>query len=170
MGEPALAEMTQECGAEFCMCLPRLVWLHFLQDPGRRMKLLRRFLPKRFAPNTEASELRWDSTIEELLCRYGEAEREVAQLTKRIADEGCTVNRFLVQSVVAGPNSESQPDFSMDLDLGPKSNSNALVHAIEERSIELQRHRPEEWNHFMMVIVRCFSDGQPKKRQRTGPK
>merc|ERR1711904_28817 len=152
------------------MCLPRLVWLYFLHDPEKHMKLLQRFLPKRFAPNTEASELRWDSTIEELLCRYGEAEREVAQLSKRVADRRCSVHRFLVQSVIAGPNSESQPDFSTEMDLGPKSNSSALVHAIEERSIELQRHQPEAWNHFMMVIVRCFSEGQPKSRQRMGPK
>jgi hypothetical protein len=168
--EPALAEMTQECGAEFCLCLPRLVWLHFLQDPERHMKLLQRFLPHHFAPNTESSEQLWDSTIEDLVRHYGEAEREVAHLTKRVADKGCSANRFLVQSVVAGPNSESQPDFAMELDLGPKSSANVFVHAIEERSMELQRHHPEEWNHFMMVIVRCFSEGKPKQRQRMGPK
>merc|ERR1711904_62688 len=168
--EPAFAVMTQECGAEFCLSLPRLVWLHFLQDPQRHMKLLQRFLPHHFAPSDENSQPSWDDSICDLLCQYREAEREVAQLSKRVADKRCSVHRFLVQSVIAGPNSESQPDFSTEMDLGPESDSSALVHAIEERSIELQRHQPEAWNHFMMVIVRCFSQGQPKHRQRMGPK
>merc|ERR1711871_311718 len=124
--EPALAEMTQECGAEFCLCLPRLVWLHFLQDPEKHMKLLQRFLPHRFVSDTKDSDRPWDSSIEDLWCRYGEAERELAPLTKRVAEEGCTVSRFLVQSVVAGPNSASQPDFAIHL--GPKSDSSVLVH------------------------------------------
>jgi len=156
--EPAFAEMTQECGAEFCLCLPRLVWLYFLQNPGSNVKLLQRFLPHHFISESEASEHLWDSCISDLLCRYQDAQREA----EKVAGEGCNVNSYLVQSVIAGPNSESQP--------GPKSDSNALVHAIEERSMELQRHQPENWNHFMMVIVRCFSDGQPKNRQRMGPK
>merc|ERR1711937_220709 len=168
--EPAFAEMTQECDAEFCLCLPRLVWLHFLQDPKRHMKLLQRFLPHHFAHGNEPSQSTWDRSIEDLLCRYGEAEREATQLSKRFADEGSSVSRLLIQSVVAGPNSDSQPDFSTEVDLGCRTDCSNLVHAIEQRSIELQRHQPEAWNHFMMVIVRCFSQGQPKKRQRMGPK
>jgi len=170
--EPAFAEMTQECGAEFCLCLPRLIWLHFLQDPKRHMKLFPRFLPHRFPSNTEAeaSDPCWDSCIQTLLNRYEEAERELVQLSKKASDDRYDVNRLLVQNVIAGPNSESQPSLLMELDLGPKSDSGALVHAIEERSMELQRHRPEDWNHFMMVIVRCFSRSQPKHRQRMGPK
>jgi len=160
--EPALAEMTQDCGAEFCLCLPRLVWLHFLQDPERQMKLLQRFLPHRFTPDTAASELQWDNGIENLLRQYGAAEHEAVQFSKRHAEKGNCVLRLLVQSVVAGPNSESQPGASID--------AHTLVRAIEEHSMELQRRKPEVWNHFMMVIVRCFSDGQPKHRQRMGPK
>merc|ERR1711998_511607 len=99
------------------------------------MKLLQKFLPHRFVSDSEDSELRWDSSIEDLLCRYKEAEREVAQLSKRVADNGCSVNRFLVQSVIAGPNTESPPGFSMELDLRPDCST--LVHAIEERSMEL---------------------------------
>eukprot|EP00746_Dinoflagellata_sp_MGD_P157663 gnl/MRDRNA2_/MRDRNA2_86281_c0_seq1.p1 gnl/MRDRNA2_/MRDRNA2_86281_c0~~gnl/MRDRNA2_/MRDRNA2_86281_c0_seq1.p1 ORF type:complete len:665 (+),score=112.94 gnl/MRDRNA2_/MRDRNA2_86281_c0_seq1:93-2087(+) len=166
--EPAFAEMTQECGAEFCLCLPRLVWLHFLQDPQRHMQLLQRFLPHHF--DRTDSQSSWSSSIHNLLRRYEEAEREVTQLSKRVADRECSVHRFLVQSVIAGPNSDVQPDFSAELDLGSKSDSHALVIAIEERSMELQRHEPAAWNHFMMVIVRCFSEGQPKRRQRMGPK
>jgi len=169
--EPAFAEMTQECDAEFCLCLPRLVWLHFLQDPQRHMKLVQRFLPHHFAPsNQEDSQSTWSSSIRDLLRRYAEAEHEVTELSKRIADRGCSVHRFLIQSVIAGPNSDVQPEFSAELDLGSKSDSSALVHVIEERSMELQRHQPAAWNHFMMVIVRCFSQGQPKSRQRMGPK
>jgi len=168
--EPAFAEMTQECGAEFCLCLPRLVWLHFLQDPKRHMKLLERFLPHHFSPSSEDSGSLWSSSVDSLLCRYREAECEVTQLSRRVADQGCMVHRFLVQSVIAGLNSELQPDFATELDLGPKSHCNSLVHAIEESSMELQRYQPEAWNHFMMVIVRCFSQGAPKSRQRMGPK
>jgi len=172
--EPAFADMTQECGAEFCLCLPRLVWLHFLQDPERHMRLLQRFLPHHFAGSKEAPKFPWDESIQDLLNCYGKAEREVTQLSRRVADEGCSVYRFLVQSVIAGPNSETQPDFSLELQLDslPDSSAlvNSLVHTIEERSMELQRFRPEAWNHFMMVIVRCFSQGQPKQRQRMGPK
>jgi len=166
--EPAFEEMTQECGAEFCLCLPRLVWLHFLQDPERHVHLLRRFLPHHFDKGDCMS--LWSSSIHNVLMRYEEAEREVTQLSKRVADRGCSVHRFLVQSVIAGPNSDVQPEFSAELDLGSKSDSHALVIAIEERSMELQRHQPAAWNHFMMVIVRCFSEGQPKRRQRMGPK
>jgi len=164
--EPAFAVMTQECGAEFCLSLPRLVWLHFLQDPNRHMKLLQRFLPHHFAASNEDSQSTWDSSICDLLFLYGQAEREVAQRSNRVADRRCSVNRFLVQSVIAGPNAESQPDFSTEMDM----DLSALVHAIEERSMELQRHQPQAWNHFMMVIVRCFSQGAPKPRQRMGPK
>jgi len=167
--EPAFAEMIQECGADFCLCVPRLVWLHFLQDPQKHMKLLQRFLPHHFSPSTGDSGSPWSSNVQNLLCRYQEAEHEVAQLLKRGADKGCLVHRFLVQSVIAGPNSDLQPDFATEVDLGPKLNSNALVHVIEESSMELQRHQPEAWNHFMMVIVRCFSQGAPKPRQRMGP-
>jgi hypothetical protein len=159
--EPAFADMTQECGAEFCLCLPRLVWLHFLQNPERHMKLMKGFLPHRFASETGTSELHWDNCIADLLCRHRDAQQEV----RRLADEECNVDRFLVQSVIAGPNSESQLGCETEF-----KDSSALVHAIEERSIELQRHEPEHWNHFMMVIVRCFSDGKPKDRQRMGPK
>jgi len=174
--EPALAEMTEECGAEFCMCLPRLVWLCFLQNPQRHMKLLQRFLPHRFIANDEANELiakvsshrfiaSWDLCISDLLRRYRDAQREAEE----VADEDHGVNRLLVQRVVAGPNSDAHPSFAK-LDIEPKSDCNDFVHAIEERSIELQRHQPETWNHFMMVIVRCFSDGKPKHRERMGPK
>jgi hypothetical protein len=192
--EPAFADMTQECGAEFCLCLPRLVWLHFLQDPKRHMKILQRFLPHHFSPSGEDSQsprsrtgsptsgMRfkrcrpsdedshspWSATINDLLGQYQEAEHELTQLSKRVADRGCSVHRFLVQSVIAGPSSEEQPDFAPELDAKP--DSSALVHAIEERSMELQRHQPAAWNHFMMVIVRCFSQGAPKRRQRMGPK
>merc|ERR1712224_306585 len=111
MLEPALAEMTQECGAEFCMCLPRLVWLCFLQDPQRHKKLLQRFLPHRFIANDEANELiakvsshrfiaSWDLCISDLLRRYRDAQREAEE----VADEDHGVNRLLVQRVVAGPN------------------------------------------------------------------
>jgi len=165
MLEPALAEMTQECGAEFCMCLPRLVWLCFLQDPQRHKKLLQRFLPHHFLSEDEATGICWDLCISDLLGRYRDAQREAAE----VADNDCAVNGILVQRVVAGPNSEAHPSFAK-LDLEPKSDCNALVHAIEERSIELQRHQPEKWNHFMMVIMRCFSDGKPKHRERMGPK
>merc|ERR1712072_149436 len=125
------------------------------------MKLLKRFLPHRFACEAGTSEVHWDNCIADLLCRYRDAQHEV----KSIADEGCTVDRFLVQSVIAGPNAESQLGCAIKF-----KDSSALVHAIEERSIELQRHQPEHWNHFMMVIVRCFSDGKPKDRRRMGPK
>merc|ERR1711924_309453 len=122
--EPAFAEMTQECGAEFCLCLPRLVWLHFLQDPKRHTKLLQRFLPHHFAPSNGDPGSSWSSSVQNLLCRYREAELEVTQLSKRIADKACSVHRFLVQSVIAGPNSDAQPDFAVELDLGAKSDSN----------------------------------------------
>merc|ERR1711988_314328 len=59
--EPAFAEMTQECGAEFCLCLPRLVWLHFLQEPKRHSKLLQKFLPHHFPES---------ANLEDLLCWY----------------------------------------------------------------------------------------------------
>jgi hypothetical protein len=166
--EPAFADMTQECGAEFCLCLPRVVWLHFLQDPKRHMKLLQRFLPHHFVPDNEDSHSPWSSSINDLLSKYQEAEREVTQLSKRVAGHGCNVHKVLVQSVIAGPSSEGQSDLPLPLD--PKSDSSAFVHAIEVCSMELQRHQPAAWNHFMMVIVRCFSQGQPKHRQRTGPK
>lgn len=165
--EPAFAEMTQECDAEFCLCLPRLVWLHFLQDPQKHMKLLQRFLPHHFTCSNEDSQSTWSSSIGDLLDRYEQAEHEVTQRSNRVADRRCSVHRFLVQSIIAGPNSDVQPEFSADLD---NSDASALVHAIEERSMELQRHEPAAWNHFMMVIVRCFSQGQPKSRQRMGPK
>merc|ERR1719262_1958567 len=165
--EPAFAVMTQECDAEFCLCLPRLVWLYFLQDPQKHMKLLQRFLPHHFTCSNEDSQSTWSSSIGDLLDRYEQAEHEVTQRSNRVADRRCSVHRFLVQSIIAGPNSDVQPEFSADLD---NSDASALVHAIEERSIELQRHQPAAWNHFMMVIVRCFSQGQPKSRQRMGPK
>lgn len=168
--EPVLAEMTQECGAEFCLCLPRLVWLHFLHDPERNLKLLQKFLPHRFTStdcSSSPSGQSWDNTIEELLCRYQVAQRGLnAHLD---TDSECNTQRFLVQSVIEGPNSESQSDLSTQLSLHTKSHCDTLVHAIEEFSIELQRHRPEDWNHFMMLIVRCFSHGKPKQRERMGP-
>merc|ERR1712134_122343 len=112
--EPAFADMTQECDAEFCLCLPRLVWLHFLQDPERHMKLLQTFLPHHFAVSSGDSQSSRSSSILDLLIRYEEAEHEVTQLARslRVADQGCSVQRFFVQSVVAGPNSDVQPQFS----------------------------------------------------------
>merc|ERR1719453_2129517 len=100
------------------------------------MRLLHRFLPHHFLPDTdadltEASDVTWDRCISELLFRYQSGKRAAEE----VMDNEFSVEKFLVQIVIAGPNAESPPEFQLELNLAePK----ALVHTIEERSMELQ--------------------------------
>ena len=50
---PGLIKMAEDCDPDFCLCLPRLVWLQFLmhhaqQHDSEHVQLLHHFLPHRF--------------------------------------------------------------------------------------------------------------------------
>lgn len=45
---PSLKQMCGECDAELFMCVPRLLWLRFLEDPAACGELFRTLLPHRF--------------------------------------------------------------------------------------------------------------------------
>ena len=84
--EPAFAEMIQECGAEFCLCIPRLVWLHFLQDPQKPRRRVDASTHRRVDASTRR---RVDASTRQ----HGDAstrQRHVDASTRRLVDETVT--------------------------------------------------------------------------------
>merc|ERR1719265_2696915 len=169
--DPGLAKMMEECDAEFCLGLPRLVWLQFLKCQRMHLGLLQHFLPHRFPgegemdnhsdPAMGAIECIPDAELNDLTERYDFACRELVNRlrskTQRcdIGDFG-TVEQLLARQAFIGLNCEALGGHEVELTPELRQAAQAIVsdlmHALEKWSIELQRHCPERWNQYMAVV------------------
>lgn len=126
---PDLARMAEECDAELFLVLPRLLWICFLTDPTRHAEILRNLLPHRF-PGPLASD------------GCG-ACGEVLGLLQSFSSHSFPRCKILLRAVegVAGGNEATED----------------LLCQLEPWSMELQRHRPEDWNQCCSIVMRCLS-------------
>jgi len=184
---PALASMCDECDVELFLVLPRIVWLWFLSEPSSHTELVRRLVPNHFTNSTDPPAFdeqleRFIASFREvskdLLASPGVSSPSKAKgdndHTPATAEQHAW--EVLVTRVVAGPNSasntkapslndEASPPGSLGsgihdstvLNADVESSLEAFVHELERWSMELQRHRPEDWCQCSAVLVRCLS-------------
>mmetsp|Transcript_8644 Transcript_8644/g.18295 ORF Transcript_8644/g.18295 Transcript_8644/m.18295 type:complete len:544 (-) Transcript_8644:152-1783(-) len=164
---PALASMCEDCDVELFMVLPRIVWLCFLAEPTRHAELLKALLPHRFSASTEDNPQTgaepprpWDNEIEAFIEMFRRGRAAVASAHGGPA-AGQAAREALVRRVVAGgADGGAGGQCSPAAAAAAVAAGSALEEAMRELerwSIELQRHCPEDWNHFAAMLVRCLA-------------
>lgn len=138
---PAYKLMCEQCGVELFLLKPRLLWLSFFARPALGL-LLEPLLPDHFERGEPVSD----------------------QLRKLVAEHGSLVERLgssswetLASYVVRKSISDGA---SMPLLPGVPFEVQGMVDAfllqLESWSMELQRHRAQDWNCLVEVLVHCL--------------
>eukprot|EP00930_Biecheleria_cincta_P045182 TRINITY_DN3114_c0_g2_i1.p1 TRINITY_DN3114_c0_g2~~TRINITY_DN3114_c0_g2_i1.p1 ORF type:complete len:538 (+),score=105.93 TRINITY_DN3114_c0_g2_i1:60-1673(+) len=176
---PTLASMCDDCDVELFMVLPRILWLRALEKPAILMDLFKGLLPNRFGDSKKiSSEDSWpcDPELEALRNKYRKA---VAILMGQQKFSGVAYAsehdnfawRLLIKRIVSGAGSSETEEAYSSLPPACRAFAEQAVedfmHDLEARSIELQRHVPEDWNTCSAILVQCLTGS--KQRSQTGP-
>eukprot|EP00930_Biecheleria_cincta_P068942 TRINITY_DN56761_c0_g1_i1.p1 TRINITY_DN56761_c0_g1~~TRINITY_DN56761_c0_g1_i1.p1 ORF type:complete len:595 (+),score=124.99 TRINITY_DN56761_c0_g1_i1:32-1816(+) len=169
---PALASMREECDVELFMVLPRILWLRFLQHPGKVLELFKSLMPSRFAESEVSDHYEAWLTDPVLASLHGKYQAAMALLEQGLADSalgGPSSSEMLVERAVDGTDNTSVE--RMFESIAPSCRTLAqkavedFMHDLEALSIELQRYCPEDWNDCSSILVRCLSGHKPKAQE-----
>jgi hypothetical protein len=165
---PRLKNMCDDCDVELFLCIPRILWLRFLEQPSECRELLRSLLPHHFPANP--GQVVVDDDLQALFDRFQQVQQmlgECETLSQTLGNTGHTSSlqsgkfawELLMRRAVEG---STEPEILYS-GVVPNSRSKAMREAVEllmlelERwSMELQRHSPEDWNQCSALLVRCL--------------
>jgi len=169
--------MCDDLDAELFLCIPRIIWLRFLEEPNKCQELLRSFLPHHFPSSRAAVWL--GNGFEGLVQRFCHVQQLVNdhghlfETSSLHAEKSLPlVWELLTRRAVAGPIDSQDlyvgfvPNAWMP-GLSPFMSKEEWVKAVREAvellmnelemwSMELQRHSPEEWNQCVSLLLRCL--------------
>lgn len=180
-----MVKMMEDCDADFCLGLPRLVWLRFLKSPKTHFELLQSFLPPRFPDASEVGsegEMKaimepciTDSGVQELMQKYSHVKNELmkqVQLeTEKEANGALSqagldeVEHLLARQAFIGLNCEELCKACGKEVTTLQAAASDLMHSLEKLSMELQRCQPQTWNQYMAVIMQRITPEQQGPRQ-----
>lgn len=160
---PRLREACDDQDSELFLILPRLVWLCALADPHRYAALPASLLPHHF-PSKSTIQLPFlqknslPAGPEDLQLRFRNACSELSG--SRLQSTTCCgpLWELLVTRAVSGAASPVSSE---------ATGLEELMRHLEGRSMELQRHVPEDWNQCCSVLLECVaaaSDAQSLER------
>jgi hypothetical protein len=159
---PELAAMCDNYDAELFLVLPRLIWLRFLVEPIAQTELLKTLLPHRFigmADLTGEEQLR-DADLADLVRKYHKVEHFFGSAQGQPPHS--VTWQALVKRLVCRGDVDDENDYE---DISPSIRKDAqlavgdLLRDLERWSMELQRHCPEDWNHYSATLLHCLTCG-----------
>jgi hypothetical protein len=160
---PQLKAMCDDCDVELFLCIPRILWLRFLEEPSECRELLRSLLPHHFGPQEAVGD-----ELRGLLDRFEQTHQLMSKFcSSEHRSHSCAhakrtspfVWELLVRRAVTG----SADSDTLYFDFAPHAHAKAvreavehLMNELEKWSMELQRHSPEDWNQCSSLLVRCL--------------
>jgi hypothetical protein len=155
---PQLKTMCDDCDVELFLCIPRILWLRFLEAPAMCRELFKSLLPHHFG----VKEGDMSENLIALLERFEKVQHLMGKCFGPSEDRKFTpfVWELLVRRAVTG---------SADADdlyetFVPHAHTKAvkeamesLMNDLEKWSMELQRHAPEDWNQCSSLLIRCLT-------------
>jgi hypothetical protein len=164
---PSFTEMVADFDPDLFLSLPRVAWLHALEEPeGPVSELLRGFLPHRFEADEQTSEGDSKSNAAALIGAFRKAANSVEDMwTEGMASPSggkqATWELFIRRAVV-GPGASAAEDLYSGLPPQQCDAAGAIVESfmneLERWSMELQRHNPEDWNECVDLLVQCLKE------------
>lgn len=143
---PRLREACEDQDSELFLILPRLVWLCALAEPGRYAALPASLLPHHFAASgtlqLPASQCQC-SGPEDLQTKF---QRVCSAVSSPLSSCTGPLWELLVKRAVSGTSSNCS-----------QAATEELMRHLEGRSMELQRHVPEDWNRCCSVLLECVA-------------
>jgi hypothetical protein len=179
---PDFAEMLADCTPELFLVLPRLVWLYFFAAPSSDLFTLVKFLlPHHFDVALEESHVlevlvaaavddvphhslapRLGEELRRIISKFWRAESLLGRAAAEMrVDAGhgtlmTTAWHFLVQRAIDPSNTDIHTLLAPSLRPQAVSALEGFMQELEGWSMELQRHRPEDWNECVGVLVDCL--------------
>jgi hypothetical protein len=159
---PALKDMRNDCDVELFFCIPRILWLRFLERPEQCQELLKNLLPHYFASGTSLEQRALDGKLKELAEQF----RQIQQSLSICDVSNLHAWELLARRSIAGQGASDDlyalfvPQNHRD---AAKESVEKFMLEIEKWSMELQRHSPEDWNQCCSVLVRCLDGNEARK-------
>jgi len=160
---PALSAMCHDFDAELFLVLPRIVWLRFLAAPVLHGELLKSLLPTAQPGDAEL----------ESFCEKFSAAKRLLVGAAQVASARCVDSAeevawdVLTRRAILGPDGleESYAPLAWRHKDAAQAAAEDLMHELEQWSIKLQRHCPEDWNQCSAVLLQCLSGARQGRRQ-----
>lgn len=167
---PAFGAMCATCDAELFLVLPRIMWLCFLEEPSTYAVQMSKMLPHLFVGAGGPSETPGGSDAlelgPELLALAGQFRSARRLLVQAAAPASAaaveqSARHTLLRLAAIGRAPAGQQDHLLPdwLCSTARHAVEDLMHTLERWSIELQRHRPDEWNQWCAIVMRYVNDG-----------
>lgn len=143
-----------------------MIWLRFLAEPVQHAELLRSLLPHRFSGGEVdakgvADDPIWDGEVEAFLQSY-RGLRAVAHNGGTKEQKSQRTWEVLVRRVVSGSSSQAESGMNR----AAEESIEQLMRSLEQWSMELQRHCPEDWNQCSSILVQCLT--RPSEKPKLG--
>jgi hypothetical protein len=154
--EPTLAQMCEDCDVELFLVLPRLFTLRCLLAPESQIDLLKEFLPHRFD----------DLHSQEAPVQYRTLPKLREEFERIQIALGSEARETLMRAAVGGFDCDRKAGTLLNKIVGRQLEK--FMRELEEWSIEVQRHRAEDWNQCSAIVVRCLAGNSrsPDRREQ----
>jgi len=168
--EPAFAAMLQECDAEFFVVFPRILWLIFLQNPQDHAAFFSSIIPDVFECSDGIPSPKEE--LNSFIDKFRSLQKDIAHAATssgalRVGDtpEDFAFRSVLMDRAIHGSSTEVA---WLRADSATHEALQVFMRELEQWSMRLQRHCPEDWNQSCAVVLRCLGydwreEGQSKK-------
>eukprot|EP00930_Biecheleria_cincta_P045984 TRINITY_DN316_c0_g1_i1.p1 TRINITY_DN316_c0_g1~~TRINITY_DN316_c0_g1_i1.p1 ORF type:complete len:614 (+),score=119.72 TRINITY_DN316_c0_g1_i1:142-1983(+) len=173
---PSLRSQCEECDVNAFLVIPRLIWLRAIADPSTQLAVLSKLLPHRFYNATDdTNQSPQDSSSKESHQDMWQCDADLSGFVQEFElvftsllgscgpePPAGTAWNFLMRRAVHGAH---EVDNAIYETLAPgvaaqaKTTVDAFMNQLEAWSMELQRHKPEEWNDFVAIVMEVLSEG-----------
>eukprot|EP00427_Karlodinium_veneficum_P025202 CAMPEP_0169120614 /NCGR_PEP_ID=MMETSP1015-20121227/32205_1 /TAXON_ID=342587 /ORGANISM="Karlodinium micrum, Strain CCMP2283" /LENGTH=536 /DNA_ID=CAMNT_0009183615 /DNA_START=1 /DNA_END=1607 /DNA_ORIENTATION=+ len=154
---PGFKDMCIERDVELFLCIPRMIWIHYMHTPADYAALMKTLLPHHFKINAD------NGRILSLAGRFAEL-REVCLKHLNAGSQPKERRAYLVDILIERAWSGSSTSTLFDAYVKEPSREvvrkaiNAYIHEVESYSMELQRSCTLEWNQCCSLLVQCLDD------------
>jgi len=159
---PRLREACDDQDSELFLILPRLVWLCALADPCRYAALPASLLPQHFPSQNTMQLPVLESSLPagpaDLHLRFRKVCSDLSgDLMRSTTCSGAIWERLVTRAVSGAVSPVSRRSEVTSLE--------DLMKQLEGRSMELQRHVPEDWNRCCSVLLECVAAAAEAQRR-----
>lgn len=144
---PEFRTLLEDQDAELFLILPRLVLLCGLEDPSHAA-LVESFLPHHFGSSAADDQGENSSTKQAPSEEMQRLTADFERAREMLGTLGGRRKNTLVQRAVMGFQSEGRDHVDEAVD--------DLMRRLEGFSMELQRHRPQDWNRCSSILLQCI--------------
>eukprot|EP00931_Biecheleriopsis_adriatica_P099863 TRINITY_DN7465_c1_g1_i1.p1 TRINITY_DN7465_c1_g1~~TRINITY_DN7465_c1_g1_i1.p1 ORF type:complete len:518 (-),score=99.08 TRINITY_DN7465_c1_g1_i1:70-1623(-) len=158
---PDLKNLCQDSDVEFFLVFPRILWLRGLARPATYEGIFKSLLPHRFSSHRTKGDCEWscDADLNAFMEDFHRVSHTLASscgLAKVSQGYGLEV---LIKRAVIGKATGGEDPYSS---LSHRKRAHAQLEAetfmtkMESWSLELQRHKAEDWNRFTSIFLKCL--------------